>query len=183
MQFTSSAIQSISDVTDLNEVTIVFQNGKPYTYMVSDVEAWKNDLADVISESESVGSFVNRALRSGVLQLAQVAVWLIHWPWEKGSLNILLSLTVLYTQTDQIMFNKMINQIRTFGYKMNNPMPRKIFFLNNFAPKRYAQFTELMYTLNTQYQLGEITEAQVNATLLSFWFNLLIHTYHCNSYD
>jgi hypothetical protein len=40
-----------------------------------------------------------------------------------------------------------------------------------------------MYTLNTQYQLGEITEAQVNATLLSFWFNLLIHTYHCNSYD
>lgn len=74
MQFTSSAIQSISDVTDLNEVTIVFQNGKPYTYMVSDVEAWKNDLADVISESESVGSFVNRARRSGVLQLAQVAV-------------------------------------------------------------------------------------------------------------
>jgi hypothetical protein len=74
MQFTSSAIQSISDVTDTNEVTIVFQNGKPYTYMVSDVEAWQNDLADVISESESVGSFVNRALRSGVLQLAQVAV-------------------------------------------------------------------------------------------------------------
>ena len=74
MQFTSSAIQSISDVTDTNEVTIVFQNGKPYTYTVSDVEAWQNDLADVISESESVGSFVNRAIRSGVLQLAQVAV-------------------------------------------------------------------------------------------------------------
>ena len=79
MQFTSSAIQSISDVTDTNEVTIVFQNGKPYTYTVSDVDAWQNDLADVISESESVGGFVNRAIRSGVLTLAQVAVWLIHW--------------------------------------------------------------------------------------------------------
>jgi hypothetical protein len=66
------------------------------------------------------------------------------------------------------MFNKMINRVRTFGYTMKNPMPRKIFFLNNFAPKRYAQFTELMYTLNTQYQLGEITEAQMDATLLSF---------------
>ena len=74
MQFTSSAIQSISDVTDANEVTIVFQNSTPYTYVVSDVEAWENDLNDVISESESVGSFVNRAIRSGVLSLAQVAV-------------------------------------------------------------------------------------------------------------
>ncbi len=74
MQFTSSAIQSISDVTDTNEVTIVFQNGRPYTYMVSDADAWENDLADVISESESVGSFVNRAIRSGVLNQVAVAV-------------------------------------------------------------------------------------------------------------
>jgi hypothetical protein len=74
MQFTSSAIQSIGDVTDTNEVTIVFQNGNPYTYTVSDADAWENDLADVISESESVGSFVNRAIRSGVLNQVAVAV-------------------------------------------------------------------------------------------------------------
>lgn len=84
MQFTSSAIQSISDVTDTNEVTIVFQNGRPYTYMVSDADAWENDLADVISESESVGSFVNRAIRSGVLNQVAVAVWLLHWPVREG---------------------------------------------------------------------------------------------------
>lgn len=73
-QFNSSAIQSISDVSDANEVQIVFANGKPYTYTVSDVESWQNDLADVISEGESVGSFVNRAIRSGVLNQVQVAV-------------------------------------------------------------------------------------------------------------
>ncbi len=73
-QFTSSAIQSISDVSDNNQVTIVFQNDRSYDYVVSDVEAWENDLNDVISEGESVGSFVNRAIRSGVLNLQKVAV-------------------------------------------------------------------------------------------------------------
>lgn len=66
--FTSSVITKISDVEN-NQVTIEF-NGKPYTYMVSDVNAWENDLNDVIEEGESVGSFVNQALRANVLQLA-----------------------------------------------------------------------------------------------------------------
>ena len=66
-KFTSSVITAISAVVN-NEVTIEF-NGKPYTYMVSDIEAWENDLNDVIEEGESVGSFVNKAVRANVLQL------------------------------------------------------------------------------------------------------------------
>lgn len=65
--FTSSVITKISDVVN-NQVTIEFK-GKPYTYTVSDVNAWQNDLNDVIEEGESVGSFVNRAVRSDLLQL------------------------------------------------------------------------------------------------------------------
>lgn len=66
--FTSSVITKISDVEN-NQVTIEF-NGNPYTYMVSDINAWENDLNNVIEEGESVGSFVNQALRANVLQLA-----------------------------------------------------------------------------------------------------------------
>jgi hypothetical protein len=66
------------------------------------------------------------------------------------------------------MFSNIINKVRTFGYTMKNPIPRKIFFLRNFAPKRYAQFKDLMYTLNTDYQLGLITEEQMDSALLSF---------------
>jgi hypothetical protein len=66
VKFNSSVITKISDVEN-NQVTIEF-NGRPYTYAISDVEAWENDLADVISEGESVGAFVNRAVRSEVLQ-------------------------------------------------------------------------------------------------------------------
>ena len=62
----------------------------------------------------------------------------------------------------------MLNQVRNFAYKMNNPLPRKMFFLRNFAPKRYAQFKDLMYTLNTDFQLGLITEEQMDSQLLSF---------------
>jgi hypothetical protein len=66
-KFTSSVITAISDVVN-NEVTIEF-NGKPYTYSVADVNAWQNDLNNVIEEGESVGGFVNQALRANVLQL------------------------------------------------------------------------------------------------------------------
>jgi hypothetical protein len=65
-QFNSSVITSISEVVNNNEVVIEF-HGRPYTYTISDVEAWQNDLNNVISEGESVGSFVNRAIRAGVL--------------------------------------------------------------------------------------------------------------------
>ena len=62
----------------------------------------------------------------------------------------------------------MLNQVRNFVYMMNNPIRRKIFFLNKVAPKRYTQFKDLMYTLNTQVMLGVITEEQMDSQLLAF---------------
>ena len=66
------------------------------------------------------------------------------------------------------MFSKAINQIRTFGYKMKNPLPRKIFFLSKFAPERYSAFKGVMYTLNTQVHLGNITKENAYQALLEF---------------
>jgi hypothetical protein len=66
------------------------------------------------------------------------------------------------------MFQNVINQVRTFGYTMKNPIPRKMFFLRNFAPKRYTEFKDLLYTLNADYHLDLITEEQMNSALLAF---------------
>ena len=64
----SSSVSSISEVSD-DKVTIVFKSSdKEYTYRVTDVEAWENDLNDVISEGESVGKFVNRAIGAKILE-------------------------------------------------------------------------------------------------------------------
>ena len=62
----------------------------------------------------------------------------------------------------------MFNQVRNFAYMMSNPIRRKIFFLNKVAPKRYIEFRNLMYTLNTDFQLGLITEEQMDSALLAF---------------
>lgn len=67
VKFNSSVITSISEIEN-NQVTIEF-NGRPYTYSVSDTEGFMNDLTDVVEEGESVGSFINRAVRANVLQL------------------------------------------------------------------------------------------------------------------
>jgi hypothetical protein len=68
--FTSTAVQSISDIYEDNLVDIVFTSSDTvYTYQVADVEAWMNDLIDTIEEDESVGSFVNRAISSKVISL------------------------------------------------------------------------------------------------------------------
>jgi hypothetical protein len=61
-----------------------------------------------------------------------------------------------------------INRIRDFGYTMNNPIPRKMFFLRNFAPKRYKMFCDFMYDLNTDYHLGKYTKEQFESALLAF---------------
>ena len=68
-KFNSTAINNISEVVN-GSVIIEFASGTPYTYTVADVEAWENDLRDVIEEGESVGRFVNQALRANLLQLA-----------------------------------------------------------------------------------------------------------------
>jgi hypothetical protein len=62
----------------------------------------------------------------------------------------------------------MFNQVRNFVHTMNNPIRRKIFFLNKVAPKRYTEFRDLMHTLNTQVMLGAITEEQMDSALLAF---------------
>lgn len=68
--FSSSAIRSISDVNESNEVSIVYNSSdKVYVYKVADREAWENDLNDVISEGESVGRFVGRAVKTKVLEI------------------------------------------------------------------------------------------------------------------
>ncbi len=62
----------------------------------------------------------------------------------------------------------MFNQVRNLAHMMSTPITRKVFFLRNFAPKRYAEFYDLMMTLNTQFNLGAITEAEMDSALLSF---------------
>jgi len=68
-QFQSSAIENISEVQD-GKVTITFNGGRDYTYGVADVEQFTAQLTDVITKSESVGRFINTAIRSE--QLTQV---------------------------------------------------------------------------------------------------------------
>jgi len=68
--FQSSAIENISEVQD-GKVTITFNGGRDYTYGVQDVEQFVTQLSNVIANSESVGRFINTAIRSE--QLTQVA--------------------------------------------------------------------------------------------------------------
>lgn len=61
--FTSSAIENISDVQD-GKVTITFNGGRDYTYGVQDVEMFVSQLSAVIANQQSVGRFVNNAIKS-----------------------------------------------------------------------------------------------------------------------
>jgi hypothetical protein len=69
---TSSAIDNI--VMNDAEVTITFRGGRDYTYSCADTEGFQSDLQNVIEEQESVGSFINRAIRAELLQLIQQPV-------------------------------------------------------------------------------------------------------------
>lgn len=66
-KFQSSAIENISDVQD-EQVTITFIGGREYTYKVADSANFVSQLNTVIAEQNSVGSFVNSAIRSEQLQ-------------------------------------------------------------------------------------------------------------------
>ena len=62
-KFQSSAIENITEVQD-GQVTITFVGGRDYTYKVTDPSTFVSDLNTVIKEDESVGRFVNQAIRS-----------------------------------------------------------------------------------------------------------------------
>lgn len=64
-EFNSSAIENIS--LDDNNVTITFNGGRDYTYTVNDVANFVTSLSNVIENGDSVGRFVNKAIRDEVL--------------------------------------------------------------------------------------------------------------------
>ena len=66
-KFQSSAIENISDVQN-EQVTITFNGGRDYTYKVADPTTFVAQLNEVISNDESVGRFVNTAIRNEQLQ-------------------------------------------------------------------------------------------------------------------
>ena len=69
MQFSSSAIDFIT-FEENSQVAVTFTGGRQYLYACKDIEGFQNDLNDVISEGESVGRFVNRALKAELLTAA-----------------------------------------------------------------------------------------------------------------
>ena len=68
-KFTSFAIDNISEVQD-GQVTITFNGGRDYTYNVADPAGFVTDLNLVIENEDSVGKFINLAIRGD--QLTQV---------------------------------------------------------------------------------------------------------------
>ena len=71
MKITSSAIESI-DFTENDEVIIIFNGGREYIYACDDIDAFQYDLNQVLEENESVGKFVNRAIKAQLLQTVKV---------------------------------------------------------------------------------------------------------------
>ena len=62
----SSAIENIA--LDDNTATVTFAGGRAYDYSVSDVANFVTSLSKVIESGESVGRFVNTAVRNETLQ-------------------------------------------------------------------------------------------------------------------
>lgn len=69
-KFTSSAIENITEVQD-GQVTITFSGGRDYTYKVAEPENFVSQLNEVIQQEQSVGRFVNSAIRGEQL----VTLW------------------------------------------------------------------------------------------------------------
>ncbi len=70
-KFESSAIKSISDIED-GKVIITFNGGRDYTYAVTDVEKFVSQLTEVITQKDSVGGFVNMAIRENLMAVIAV---------------------------------------------------------------------------------------------------------------
>lgn len=60
--FQSSAIDNISTIQD-GQVTVTFSGGRDYTYNVADPDTFVSDLQMVIENEDSVGKFINLAIR------------------------------------------------------------------------------------------------------------------------
>jgi len=61
----SSAVKGLR--TEGDQVFITFPNGREYTYNVADVAAFTNAVTTAIAKQDSIGSLVNRAIRSNQL--------------------------------------------------------------------------------------------------------------------
>jgi hypothetical protein len=69
-KFTSSAVESISDMNG-DQVTVTFNGGRDYTYRAAAPETFVSQLNEVIAAQQSVGGFINKAIRND--QLLNVA--------------------------------------------------------------------------------------------------------------
>jgi hypothetical protein len=67
MKISSSAIKNIGFGSD-DQVNVTFTNDRQYLYNCKDLDGFKNDLYNVVEEGESVGKFINRAIRAELLQ-------------------------------------------------------------------------------------------------------------------
>ena len=70
--FTSTAIDSIKQGSKADTVEVTFTGGKSYTYGVNDLTAFATEVTRLVNAKESVGSFVNKSIRSGLLTSVQV---------------------------------------------------------------------------------------------------------------
>ena len=71
--FQSSAIENISEVQD-GQVTVTFNGGRDYTYNVADPANFVADLNLVIENEDSVGKFINLAIRGEQLEIGRAHV-------------------------------------------------------------------------------------------------------------
>ena len=77
-KFESSAIDNISDVQD-GQVVVTFNGGRDYTYDVADPAEFLSNLQLVIDNDDSVGKFINLAIRGEALKAT------IAWSTKGGS--------------------------------------------------------------------------------------------------
>ena len=63
----SSAVTSVATQNDT--ATITFVGGRSYNYTVSNIHAFTTALNDVVSRDESVGSFINKSIKSESFEL------------------------------------------------------------------------------------------------------------------
>ena len=69
MQFAISNSTAIENISLLdNTATLTFKGNRSYDYTVSDVANFVTSLSNVIEQGESVGRFVNTAIRNETLQ-------------------------------------------------------------------------------------------------------------------